>query len=110
MNLFAFILIEHIADIVGRARTPPTADSARNDEIIFHLQNFLCKDNVYYVHIENTLTIHITHDIRRNMQATMGNSDLYELIVFDRLRARVSNLNDRERPNMRADEELPIIK
>jgi hypothetical protein len=40
----------------------------------------------------------------------MGNSDLYELIVFDRLRARVSNLNDRERPDMRADEELPVIK
>ena len=59
---------------------------------------------------ENTLTIHIRHDIRRNVQATMSNSDLYELIVFDRLGARVSNLNDRERPNMRADEELPIIK
>lgn len=59
---------------------------------------------------ENTLTIYIRHDIRRNVQATMGNSDLYELIVFDRLRARVSNLNDRERPDMRADEELPVIK
>lgn len=59
---------------------------------------------------ENTLTIYIRHDIRRNVQATMGNSDLYELIVFDRLRARVSDLNDRERPDMRADEELPVIK
>lgn len=59
---------------------------------------------------ENTLTIYIRHDIRRNVQATMGNSDLYELIVFDRLRACVSNLNDRERPDMRADEELPVVK
>lgn len=59
---------------------------------------------------ENTLTIHIRHDIRRNVQATMSNSDLYELIVFDRLGARVSNLNNRERPDMRADEELPVIK
>lgn len=59
---------------------------------------------------ENTLTIYIRHDIRRDVQATMSYSDLYELIVFDRLRARVSNLNDRERPDMRADEELPVIK
>lgn len=59
---------------------------------------------------ENTLTIYIRHDIRRNVQATMGNSDLYELIVFDRLRARVSDINDRERPDMRADEELPVVK
>ena len=50
------------------------------------------------------------HDIRRNVQATMGNSDLYELIVFDRLRARVSNLNDRERPDMRANQKLTVIK
>lgn len=44
MNLLALVLVEHIADIIGRATTPPIADSTRNYEIIFHSYEFIGKD------------------------------------------------------------------
>lgn len=43
MNLLALVIVEHIADIIGRATTPPIADSARYYEIIFHSYEFSAK-------------------------------------------------------------------
>lgn len=55
------------------------------------------------------LKILLHHNIWRDMQALVCDSDLVELVVGDSVGAVFDDVNDRIRPQVRANQELPPI-